>query len=203
MRRILITTFLVISITTNIFALEKPSKNKCTVITNSSERLKCYDTAFGVVNEGNIENNVSLPNIIFSDSSEAVTVEILQVLLDGKIASKEKMHAFQINDAFKSGKRIIYFEFKITNNKYEGELHVSPFNFKLESASGETFSAKVTRDYITGGIHRGRSIRGSVAFEIFPESIPSVLRYDVGLRNSMGRLEAISPDLKNLVGLPK
>lgn len=203
MKQILIATLLIFSIATNTFASEKQIKSTCTTITNPSERLKCYDTAFGVAKNSNIENSTSLPSIIFSDASEAVTVEILQILFNEKSVSKEKIHAFHLDNAYKSGKKIIYFELKITNNKYDGELSVSQHNFKLESASGETFSVRQTRDYITGNIHRGKSVRGGVAFEIYQESIPSVLRYDVGLRTPMGKLEAISPELASLIGVSK
>ena len=175
-------------------------KNTCTTISNPSERLKCYDTAFGIANNGNIENNSSLPRIIFSDSIEAVTVEILQVLFNDQLLSKEKMHKHDLDFAYKSDKKLIYFELKITNNKYDGALNIMYPSFKLESTTGETFSAKQTRDYITGDIHRGRSVRGGVAFEIYQESIPNLLRYDIGLQTPNGKLEAISPQLEKPLG---
>ena len=175
-------------------------KNTCTTISNPSERLKCYDAAFGIANNGNIENNSSLPKIIFSDSIEAVTVEILQVLFNDQIISKEKMYQSVLNSAYKSGKKLIYFELKITNNKYDGALSILYPSFKLESTTGETFSAEQTLDYIVGSIHRGRSVRGGVAFEIYQESIPNLFRYDIGLKTSNGKLEAISPQLEKLLG---
>lgn len=148
-------------------------------------------------------NNESLPKLSFSDDAQAVSVEVLQILFNEKVLSKDKIFKHQFDDVLKSGKNIIYFELKITNNKYDGALWVAHLFTKLESTSGETFSSQQSRDYFNGQIHRGRSIRGGVWFEIYKDSIPSFLRYDIGLQSPKGKIEAISPELGTFFGIPK
>lgn len=139
-------------------------------------------------------------DIAFSDSSNAVTLEILRILTGDQVVANAKLHAHSVAGIREQGKDVIYFEIKVTNNRFNGELSLSQYRFKLESAAGDTFSVEQTRDYIRGDLHQGRSARGGIAFSIYPDSKPKVLRFDTGLTDGRGTpLEAISPNLDQLV----
>jgi uncharacterized protein (DUF3084 family) len=135
--------------------------------------------------------------VAFSDPRGAVTVEILQVLTGNQTVAKAKLHEHSVNGLREQGKEVIYFEVKITNNKFDGELDAEMYHFKLESTKGDTFSVEQTRDYIRGDLHQGRSARGGIAFAVYPDTVPHILRYDTGLRDGLGNeLEAVSPNLR-------
>ncbi|MDB4386649.1 DUF4352 domain-containing protein [Akkermansiaceae bacterium] len=135
--------------------------------------------------------------VTFTDPRGAVTVEILQVLTGNQTVAKAKLYEHSVADLREQGKEVIYFEIKITNNKVDGELDVSQSHFKLESTKGDTFSVEQTLDYIRGDLHQGRSARGGIAFAIYPDSVPHILRYNAWLRDGLGNeLEAVSPNLR-------
>jgi uncharacterized protein (DUF3084 family) len=133
----------------------------------------------------------------FSDPRGAVTVEVLQVLTGEQTVAQAKYHKHSLDGIREQGKELIYFEVKITNNKYDGELDAEMYHFKLESVKGDTFSVEQTRDYIRGDLHQGRSARGGIAFAVYTDSAPKILRYNTGLTDGLGnKLEAVSPDLR-------
>jgi hypothetical protein len=135
--------------------------------------------------------------ISFTDQISAVEVEILQILIGNQVVENAKLYSLQLEDAREQGKDVVYFEVSVENQKFDGEITVLPIQFKLESTKGDTFSADLTRDYIHGRIHRGRSTRGGISFEIYPDTVPKLLRYDTTLIDGLGRkLEAISPNLE-------
>jgi hypothetical protein len=135
--------------------------------------------------------------VIYSDQQGAITVEILKILTGDQIIANAKMHSHQLSGIREQGKDLIYFEIKISNNKFDGELSLNQYYFKLESEQGDTFSTEMTRDYIRGKIHQGRSAIGGIAFAIYPNSKPKWLRYDTSLQDRSGtKLEAVSPDLQ-------
>ncbi|MDK9706574.1 MAG: DUF4352 domain-containing protein [Desulforhopalus sp.] len=136
----------------------------------------------------------------YSDQRGAITVEILKILTGNQIVAKAKMHAHQLSGFHEQGKELIYFEVRITNNKFNGELSLNQYQFNLESDKGEIFSNEQTRDYMRGNIHQGRSATGGIAFAVYPNSKPKWLRYNTGLKDGYGiMLEAVSPDLQQVV----
>ena len=144
--------------------------------------------------------SVTPKGVAYSDPAGTVTVEILKILTGGQVIDNHKMHAFQLSDMRKRGKELIYFEVKITNDKFDKELHISHYGFKLESDAGDTFSPKLTTDFLTGDIHKGRSVTGGIAFEIEPNTKPKSLRYRTDLQNFLGeRIEIVSPDLQQIL----
>ena len=148
----------------------------------------------------NVGEAVSPTGVAFSDLRGAVTVEILQILTGDQVVRSAKLHAHSLVSIREQKKDVIYFEVKITNNRYDGELILSQYQFQLESMGGDMFSVNQTRDYLRGRVHRGRSARGGIAFALYADSIPKVLRFNTGLRDGIGtRLEAVSPDIGALL----
>lgn len=89
----------------------------------------------------------------------------------------------------------------MTNNKYDGEVWALHSRFQLESTTGDTFSVShLTGDCLSVDVNRGKSARGGIAFAIYPDSVPKVLRFKTGLSDGQGAaLEPVSPDLRNLI----
>lgn len=167
--------------------------DSCLTIKNGIERLSCYDKASGYENA----EKTALSNIFFSDKNDAVTVEILDIIVGEDAVRKHKIHAHNFDGAKEQGKVIVYFELRIANNGYEGEINASQNNFKLESTDGEIFSTKQSRDFIRGAVHKGRTTRGGVYFELYSNSFPKRLFYKTGLVNLLGEeLIAVSPDIQ-------
>ncbi len=183
-------------------SLEAELGQKETEITKVKSELDAAKKAVAVLEEKERQRLAGVaaapPNeIAFSDPRGAVTVEILQVITGNQTVAKAKLHQHTVNGLREQGKQVIYFEVKITNNKFDGELYADMYHFKLESTKGDTFSVEQTRDYIRGDLHQGRSARGGIAFAIYPDSVPHILRYDTGLRDGFGNeLEAVSPNLR-------
>ena len=136
--------------------------------------------------------------ISFTDPLLAVEVEILQILTGYSVVRYGKIYSYERENALEQGKDVVYFEVRVKNQGFNGELNVSYVRFKLESTKGETFSAESSNDRIGAGIHKGRSTRGGMTFDIYRDAVPKLLRYDTGLRDTWSgeELEAISPDLE-------
>lgn len=127
------------------------------------------------------------------------SVEILQILTGQQIVGQNKIHPHQLESAAELGKKLIYFEVKVTNNNFGDELGASYLYFTLESTEKEIFQPEVTRDTIVGNIHRGRSTRGGVVFELYSDSTPQYLRFNSPLEVNGVKLVAVSPDLTKLI----
>lgn len=144
--------------------------------------------------------SVTPNNVTYSSPGGGVTIEILKIITGEQVVSNHKLHEHQLSSMREQGKEPIYFEVKVTNNKFNGELSLSQFSFKLESDKAETFSTEMTRDYINGRIHQGRSATGGVAYAIYTNSKPKWLRYKTGLQNLLGEeVELVSPDLQQIM----
>jgi hypothetical protein len=92
------------------------SISSCLKIINGLERLYCYDKYSGYKNA----ETSALNNISFSDENDAVTVEILDILVGEDAVKKHKIYAHTFDGAKEQGKGILYFEINITNIKYQG-----------------------------------------------------------------------------------
>lgn len=139
-----------------------------------------------------------LKDVEFSDQAGVVTVEILQILTGDEVVQKGKYWARQLDLMRQEGKDIIYFEIKITNNSYNGELRRG--GIKLESTNGETFTTLQTRDYLQIFINKGKSARGGIAFALYPDTKPSILRFGTNIVDSRKNpIEVVSPPLEGLI----
>lgn len=186
---------LLLLFTSGALAVELDPTN-CVHIVNADQRLACFDAVFA--------NKSQMPDkkkgIAFSDPNGTVTVEILEILNGKEAVAKQKIYQHNIIEAQARGRRIIYFGLRITNNKFKGELAVHHFNAKLESRSGDTFSSIQTRDHLTGDVHHGKSIPGGVAFEVYPETVPELIRYKTNLESLYGKeIIAVSPALSSML----
>lgn len=142
---------------------------------------------------------IETKGIVFSDRRETLKIEILRVLIGDQVWLNQKLHRGQVDDLRAQGKEAIYFELKVTNDGYVGEANVNNHRFKLESENGDTFSSDLSRDYIRGSIHMGRSTTGGIAFGIYTNAKPKLLRYDTGFTVDGVMLEAVSPNLSQII----
>ncbi|MCM2303079.1 MAG: DUF4352 domain-containing protein [Elusimicrobia bacterium] len=135
--------------------------------------------------------------ISFEDTQKLFKVQIHRTLIGQEVVDQGAFYDWQLKDAERMGKTIVYFDVSVTNQKASEAQTLSQSNFLLEDTKGNSYATEQARDYIRGDVHLGRSGRGGIGFYIYQDVGPAVLVYDTRYFNRLNneKFYARSPRL--------
>lgn len=121
-------------------------------------------------------SNVYDCNIPFNDPSNSTVISITQIEVGDVTVDNDHCYEFQLNEAHKSNKEMVFLEIKFSNlNCSDGNIFYS--DFLLKTVDGTVYPASQPSDYIQGNIPIGSTTSGGVGFIVDKGKVPYQVLY--------------------------
>lgn len=116
----------------------------------------------------------------FVDPTGKFEIIVHRVLVGESAVESEVYYDTRREELLKQKKDIVYFEVSVRNVDGPQEFEVLRQKFQMEDTEGYSYSSELTNDYIQGSIHKGKVVRGGIAFAVYIGHVPQRLLFNTG-----------------------